>query len=220
MMMIMIVMIMIVMMMMLINIHTIIFNSKQALIAIDNACEIWHVMSNTYHYYGPGAGVAHSHREIDVMIALRERIVMMMKITDIEGNTMEINIDTNDSVLSIDNRSSRDSCDNSTDTDDMHSDRDDQHIGRDNKHIGRDDQHIGRDNMHSDRDDKHIGRDDKNIGRDDKHIGRDDQHIGRDDAHRVDIHQSATYFTNSNLQEKGKKIRRKLIKLKRRQPSA
>ena len=54
-------------------------------------------MSSTYQFFGPGVGVAHSYREIDVMIALRRRIVMM-----VEG----IRGDDDDSVVDIESRSS------------------------------------------------------------------------------------------------------------------
>lgn len=63
-------------------------------------------MSSTYQFFGPGAGVAHSYREIDVMIALRRRIVMM-----IEG----IRGDDDDSVVDIESRS-RDSSRGSRDS--------------------------------------------------------------------------------------------------------
>ena len=54
-------------------------------------------MSSTYQFFGPGVGVAHSYREIDVMIALRRRIVMM-----VEG----IRGDDDDSAVDIESRSS------------------------------------------------------------------------------------------------------------------
>jgi hypothetical protein len=53
-------------------------------------------MSSTYQYFGPGVGVAHSYREIDVMIALRRRILMV-----VEG----IRGDDNDNVVDIESRS-------------------------------------------------------------------------------------------------------------------